>query len=162
MGTCWGLAYAYSSTLSSTFKRKKIVSGSDGKAIDSAAVPTPSTAATPAPATSTVATQTLTATDSAANPTPSAAATPEDQFVPILVALVSKGKSKKEARKLKQDEETMYSPPGTASDQELLVCESEEEEEEENVPGEKHSSFRGLLFGGVRSIAQVKSSLFPE
>ncbi|KQK73707.1 hypothetical protein AAES_165355 [Amazona aestiva] len=42
----------------------------------------------------------------------------------------TQGKSKKVARKMKQDEETMYSPL-TASDQELLVRESEEEEEEE-------------------------------
>ncbi|KQL61177.1 hypothetical protein AAES_00318 [Amazona aestiva] len=120
------------STLSSTFKRKKNASGSDGKATDSAATPAPSTAATPTPATGIAASQTPT-TDTAATPTTViiTADKPEDQFVPISSAPVRKGKSKTKTRKMKQDEETRYSPPGTASVQELLVCESEAEEEEE-------------------------------
>ncbi|KQK75299.1 hypothetical protein AAES_146339 [Amazona aestiva] len=188
MATFLGLAYAYRALFNIVqhFQREKNVSGSDDKATDSAASPTPNTAATPALVTSTAATQTPTATDNTATPTSSTAATPtsatstagtetlttigsaatpapstaatpapvtstaatqtlttdtaatpttviitvakpEDQY--LLPCM--QGKSQKEARKMKQDEETMYSPPGTASDQEFLVHESEEEQEEE-------------------------------
>ncbi|KQK79500.1 hypothetical protein AAES_103421 [Amazona aestiva] len=123
---------------------------------DSAATPTPSTATTPTPVTSKVATQTLTATDNAAacatQPSCTAAAPtlvvytadtpntvtvteakPKDQFVPVLVAHVHKGKSKQEAQRtihtVRKDEEPMHLLHRTASEQELLLRGSEEEEE---------------------------------
>ncbi|KQK73636.1 hypothetical protein AAES_165338 [Amazona aestiva] len=155
-------------------QREKKVSVSDGKTTDNAATPTPNAAAIPNLMTSTAATQTQTTTDNAATPGPSTAATvapvtstaavqtpttdtavtpttviipaakPEDQFMPISASPVRKGKSQKEARKMKQDEETMYLPPGRASYQELLLRESEEEEEEEETPTTDYSLEKGI------------------
>ncbi|KQL40310.1 hypothetical protein AAES_28615 [Amazona aestiva] len=148
MSTWWGMAYAYRALFNTIqhLQKENNATGSDGGVMVSAATPAPSTAATPPPGTSTVATQTSTVTGSTATPSTAAtpppatstattqtpvtstaatqntviitAAKPEDQLVPIPVAPVLKRKSKKEVRKIKQDEETTYSPPGIASDQE--------------------------------------------
>ncbi|KQK77983.1 hypothetical protein AAES_119455 [Amazona aestiva] len=92
----------------SNFNRNGQCSYSSSK-YSSYTTPGTSTAATQAPVTSTAATQTTVIIT---------ADKPEDQLVPIPVAPVRKRKRKKAARKIKQDEETTYSPPGTASDQE--------------------------------------------
>ncbi|KAM4640221.1 uncharacterized protein AAGF69_016837 [Amazona ochrocephala] len=133
MAMCWGLACAYRALFISIqhLEKEKNVPGSEGKATDSAATPAPSTAATPAPATSTVVAQTsVTSTAATQTTVIITAAQPEDQFIPILVAPVRKGKSKTKTRKMKeQDEEAMAMRllPGTASDQESSSHESEEE-----------------------------------
>ncbi|XP_061222790.1 uncharacterized protein LOC133219470 [Neopsephotus bourkii] len=106
MATCWGLTYGYRALFNTIqhLQEEKNVPESEGKATVSAATPAASTEATPAtattatptPVTITVATQTLT-TDTAATPTTViiTAAKPEDQFVPISVAPLHRGKSKK-------------------------------------------------------------------
>lgn len=124
LATCWGLAYAYRTSL------KKDVSGADGKATDNAATQPPSTAATPIPTTDTPTLVTHTAATSTTMIYTLAKA--KDQSMPTSVSPMRKRKSKQEPQKatraVKKDEDPMHLLQCMASEQELLIQESEEEE----------------------------------
>ncbi|KAM9575877.1 uncharacterized protein ACIB01_003549 [Guaruba guarouba] len=133
--TCWGLAYAYRALYCK--KQEKDVSGSDGKATDNTAAPSPaiSTAVIPTPL-----------KDIAATPTPveGTAAEPKDQSVPVSVASIIRRCKQKATRVVMEDEDLMPLLEGAASEQEEDDEEDDAEDDAEDDEEDETSQFPSL------------------